>query len=105
MDIQDAAALTIHKAKIGKELASLSPELLRLIERAADWSGSRFAAERRTIKGSIARIRAEEEAERVRDMARLTLGECATHWMPEQIKASKAAIKARREAGAKAVAP
>lgn len=103
MDIQDAAALTIHKAKIGKELASLSPELLRLIERAADWSGSRFAAEMRAIPSPKDRFKAALEADRVRDMARMVLGECATHWLPEQIKASKARLKARRAAEAKAV--
>lgn len=101
LDPQDDAALCISKAKLGKELASLSPELLRLIERAADWSGSRLASERRALTGQ-ARRHANADAERATEMARLTLGECATHWMPEQRKAAR---DRRKAAGAKAVAP
>ena len=94
IDPKDADALAVHKAKIGRELATLSPELLRLIERAADWSGSRLYAELREIPSGLGRLKAAAEADRVRDMARLTLGECATHWMPDQLRAKRAARRA-----------
>lgn len=99
MHIDDANALAVHKALIGRELAKLSPEVLRLIERAADWSGSRYAVERRNAPSTIARLRAEEEAVRVRDMARMILGECATHWLPGQRRATRAAKAARAGGG------
>ena len=95
MDPKDTAALTIHKAKIGKELALLSPEVRHLIERAAGWSGSRLAADLRAIPRKIDRLRAESEAERAQTMARMVLGECLTHWLPEQIKASRRADSTR----------
>ena len=105
MDPMDHQALCASHAKIGKELANLSPELLRLIELAADWEDSRLLHERRKARSAmkpLERIKAEREAERILRMARMMLGECITFWQPKQIKESNARHKAARAAAAQA---
>jgi hypothetical protein len=96
---RDTEAVCTQKGPLGREIASLSPDLRRLIDLAADWSGSARNAERRraaTERHARDNNREQEQHDRMVNLARMVLGECLTHWHPKQRQAKRAAAVAAK---------